>query len=107
MEQKDIEREAYRAAKERVENRIGFLVHLTVYLLSSVVFVIVWFTASGGPGQYFWPAWPIAAWGIGVLFHAILVFGDKGFMRNYREKKMRQFMDEEMKRMQSEPPQAK
>ena len=103
MEQKDIEREAYRAAKERVENRIGFLIHLAAYVISSIVFVVVWLTASGGPGEYFWPIWPMVAWGIGVLFHGISVYSDGGFMGRYREKKVRQFMEEEKERMQSDP----
>lgn len=102
MEEKNFEREAYLAAKERVENRIGFFVHLGAYVVSSITFVIIWFTASGGPGEYFWPAWPIIAWGIGVLFHGISVFREDAFFRNYRERKMQEFMAEERERIASE-----
>ena len=102
MVDRDIEREAYRAAKERVENRIGFFIHLSAYIIFSIIFVVIWFTASGGPGEYFWPAWPIIAWGIGVLFHGISVFRNDAFFRNYRERKMKQFIAEERERLLSD-----
>lgn len=36
---------------------------LAPWALFSVVFVLIWAMADGG---YFWPAWPILGWGMGV-----------------------------------------
>ncbi len=100
MEPKDIEREAYRAAKERVEERIGFFWHFISYVAINAVIVFIWYYTSGSD-SYFWPAWPIFGWGIGLFFHFAGVFFARGLFQNYREKKMRQYMEEEKRRIEN------
>ena len=46
------------AAVKRLEARRDFWNHLFIYL------------AVTNGGGYFWPIWPMAGWGIGVLAHA-------------------------------------
>jgi hypothetical protein len=43
------------------------------------------------PG-YLWFLWPMFGWGIGVVFHAVNVFG---IGKNWEEKKIRELMAEE------------
>jgi 2TM domain len=63
--------ELYERAKKRVETRIGFYIHLFVYLAVNTLLIIVNLTASPG---YYWFKWPLLGWGIGLLLHGIGVF---------------------------------
>jgi hypothetical protein len=63
--------QAYRRAKSRVEAKLGFYIHLAVYLVVNAFLVAVNLTTSP---QYLWFKWPLMGWGIGVCFHALGVF---------------------------------
>ena len=41
--------------------------HLRVYLAVNTMLVLIWALTGAG---YFWPAWPILGWGIGVVLGA-------------------------------------
>jgi len=58
-------------AVERLKKRSDLWSHLAAYLLVNSVLVIVWF-ATGA--EFFWPVFPLAIWGIGLIFHAMDVF---------------------------------
>ena len=63
--------EAYERARKRVEAKIGFYVHLSVYIAVNILLIIV--NISTSP-QYLWFKWPLIGWGIGVVSHALGVF---------------------------------
>lgn len=63
--------EEYQDAKKAVEERLGFYVHLTAYILVNSYFIFL----SVRNGGYFWAVWPMAGWGIGLVFHGVSVFG--------------------------------
>jgi hypothetical protein len=65
------EQEAYQRAKKRVELKIGFYIHLAVYLGVNTLLIIINIMTST---QYLWFKWPLIGWGIGILFHALGVF---------------------------------
>ena len=71
----------YEKAKKRVQAKIGFFIHLTVYLLVSGFLMLVNFFQSNG---IIWSIWPIGGWGIGIFFHGLSVFLFRGFDR-YKE----------------------
>lgn len=54
------------AATRRLRARRDFGSHLVLYLIVNAGLVGVW-SLSGG---YFWPAWVMAAWGVGIFMHA-------------------------------------
>jgi hypothetical protein len=55
-------------ALKRLKKRRDFAAHLLVYVLVNTAIVLVWlFTSSGG---LFWPIFPMAFWGIGVVMNA-------------------------------------
>ena len=59
------------AARLRVEARREFVSHLVAYLVVNIFLLGVWaFTGAG----YFWPAWVIGGWGVGLVLHAWDVF---------------------------------
>ncbi len=59
------------AARKRLLAKRDFVTHLITYVVVNGFLVLVWaFTGRG----YFWPAWVIGAWGIGLILHARDVF---------------------------------
>jgi hypothetical protein len=63
--------EAYRRARRTVDAKIGFYIHLAVYVAVNIVLVTI--NLAHSP-QYLWFLWPLFGWGIGVFFHALGVF---------------------------------
>ena len=84
--------EAYEKAKKRVEAKIGFYIHLAVYVGVNVLLMII--NLSTSPG-YLWFKWPLLGWGIGLFFHGMSIFVFSG--RRLREAKER-MIKEEMKK---------
>ena len=54
------------AAIKRVKARHDFRTHLVVYVVVNALLVVIW--AESGAG-YFWPIWPMAGWGIGLVLN--------------------------------------
>lgn len=52
--------------RELARKRVGFRTHLVVYLIVNTVLWILWYITGQG---YIWPVWPMAMWGIGLLFN--------------------------------------
>ena len=67
--------EAYEKAKKRVEAKIGFYIHLAVYVVVNILLIISNLLTST---QELWFRWPLIGWGIGVFFHALGVFAFTG-----------------------------
>lgn len=63
--------EAYQRARKRVEAKIGFYIHLTVYVGVNILLIIINLLTSP---QYFWFIWPLIGWGIGLFFHGMATF---------------------------------
>ena len=62
---------AYQRAKKKVEARLGFRVHLTVYLFVNAILMTI--NLINSP-EYLWFIWPLMGWGIGLFWHAMAVF---------------------------------
>ncbi len=80
------EEQIYELARKRVEEKKGFFVHLSVYIVVNIILVLIWvFTGPGFP----WFAFPLGGWGIGLLFHGLGVFvfdNNTAWERNQIEK---------------------
>jgi hypothetical protein len=63
--------DAYHEARQRVAAKIGFYIHLVVYVCVNIVLIVINFATSS---DYLWFKWPLLGWGIGILFHALSVF---------------------------------
>jgi hypothetical protein len=85
-------REAYEKVRKRVEAKIGFYIHLAVYVGVNVLLIIINLSTSSG---YLWFKWPLLGWGIGLFFHGMSIFVFSG--RRLREAKER-MIKEEMKK---------
>ena len=81
---------AYQKAKRRVEAKVGFYIHLSVYIAVNLLLIIINLTTSP---EYLWFKWPLMGWGIGLFFHAIGVFVSSG-----RSLVTEQMIEKEMKK---------
>jgi len=62
---------AYEQARKRLQARRDFGANLIAYVVINAFLVGVWAMTGGG---YFWPAWVIAGWGVGLVLHGWEVF---------------------------------
>ena len=78
--------------RELAHKRVDFRRHLVVYfVMNSALWVIWWFTGHG----YAWPIWPMAGWGVGVLFHYVFDYRSSKFFSDDEEyKKLKSQMQE-------------
>jgi len=84
--------EKYEKAKKRVEEIKGFYSHLIVYICVNIVLVIINLITSPGALWFFWP---LAGWGIGLIFHGLGVFVFSKFPgKKWEERKIKEVMKE-------------
>lgn len=78
-------------ARRRLAAIKGFYVHLFVFVLVLAGLSVI-NAAAGGP---WWVLWVLFGWGIGVIAHAVAVFGRASRMvEEWEERKLRQLMNE-------------
>ena len=53
-------------ARQRLQERRDFGSHLFVFVVVNGFLITAWAITGGG---YFWPAWVLAAWGVGLVLH--------------------------------------
>ena len=89
------EDEIYEQAKKRVEEKKGFFIHLTVYIIVNIMLLLIWAFAAGG--GYPWFLWPLGIWGVFVLgdYLRVFVFG-KGSDRQAIEKEVEKIKREKI-----------
>jgi hypothetical protein len=87
------EEESYKKAKKRVDELRGFYEHLITYVVVNIMLVIINLVTSS---DTLWFYWVTIFWGIGVICHAISVYGKPG--KNWEEKKIKEIMEKERKR---------
>jgi len=87
-----IEDKRYEKAKERVEQIKGFFGNLTAYCIVIPILIVINYNTTSFP----WAIFPALGWGFGVTAHGLEAFGyNPLFGRNWEERKMREFMDDE------------
>jgi len=84
--------ETYKRARRRVEAKIGFYIHLAVYVGVNILLIIINLLTTP---RSIWFIWPLLGWGIGIFFHGMSTFVFSG--RKLKEIKDR-MIEEEMKR---------
>ncbi len=61
----------YQSAKKRVEAKMGFYTHFSVYAAVILFLAIINFVTSS---DTIWFHWPMLGWGFAVAIHAVFVF---------------------------------
>jgi hypothetical protein len=70
VEENDLRSEA----RKRVQKRRDFAAHAVAYVVVNAAFIGMWAITGAG---YFWPAWVLLGWGIGLVMNAWDVFWRK------------------------------
>lgn len=92
----------YQKAKRQVERLRGFYAHLFVYIAVNVMIVYYNYTHLK-PGESYFQFknfFTALVWGIGLVAHAAVVFLSKiPFFQDWEEKKIRELMEKEKRRL--------
>ena len=78
-------------AEQRIDNKIKFFGNLKAYIVVNALLIIInWYFTP----QFWWVAFPLFFWGIGVLkdFTIAFLFLDKWDSESYRERKIQEEM---------------
>ena len=81
----------YTRAEERVDRKIKFYRNFIVYtIVNTFLAIINWLFTP----EFWWVAFPLFFWGIGVLkdFLIAFVFADNFYSESYRERKIQEEM---------------
>lgn len=73
-------------AQKVVKARIGFYIHVVIFLIVNAILVGV--NLSTTPGRLWFP-WPLFGWGVGVAAHALGVFWLPGLRDRMVDKEMK------------------
>lgn len=92
---KNQENLAYRRAFKRVKDLKSFYGNLTSYVLIIPFLAIINMITS--PSDW-WFYWPMLGWGLGIILHAIQVFG---LGKNWEEKKLNELLSQDFKNSKS------
>ncbi|MBT8413599.1 MAG: 2TM domain-containing protein [Boseongicola sp.] len=63
--------QAYQSAKKRVEAKMSFYTHFSVYVVVILLLAIINLLTSP---SVIWFHWPMFGWGLAVVIHALSVF---------------------------------
>ena len=101
MERSNLEEQKYTRAKKRVKSIKGFYSHLAVYLGVNIFLIVLRIISDNGLEELWdWTTYNTAIfWGIGIIFHALNVFG-MGFLlgSNWEDKKIEEIMNKDKKK---------
>ena len=86
------EHEKTAKAAQQVEAITGLYIHLVVFALVMVLLLVVnWVTLEDG---IWWVQWPFLGWGLGVVLHALAVYGTTPqFITNWQLRKIKELKD--------------
>ncbi|MGA9117656.1 MAG: 2TM domain-containing protein [Bacteroidota bacterium] len=85
------EQTRYDEAKKRVEAIRGFYWHVVGYLVINVVLVVTNLFTSR---EYLWFIWPLMGWGVGLLIHALSLFGGL-WGKSWEERKIKEIIEKD------------
>ncbi|TDX12324.1 2TM domain-containing protein [Flavobacterium sp. S87F.05.LMB.W.Kidney.N] len=93
MEKDFTEAERYYDAQKRVKEIKEFYEHLTVYLLTNPIVIVVNLMTSPG---YLWFLWCLMGWGMALIMHGLKVFSLPPFFnKKWEERKIREILEKE------------
>lgn len=83
----------YQRAKEKVRAVKLFYIDLLIFVLVNLFLFLLNTTFTS---EKLWFIWPLMGYGVGIIAHAILVFGfSRPFKLSWKEKKIKEIMEKE------------
>jgi len=67
---------------EQARKRVDFRIHFFVYCVIIGMLWIIWLITGEG---YLWPIWPMAGWGVGLIFHYVFDYRSTKFLSEEKE----------------------
>jgi len=67
--------ELRRKAEKIAEAKRGVYIHVPIYLIVNILLYVIWWS-NGGIGTFPWPVFVTIGWGIGVVAHIFVAFGN-------------------------------
>lgn len=81
------ERELRERAKKIAEGKMGFQIHLGVYISVNLFLVVIWYITGFPRGTGFpWFIFPLFGWGIGLVAHFLATYVGEGRMSERAER---------------------
>ena len=78
--------------RELAKKRVDFRRHLIVFFVINSMLWIIWYVT--GPA-YPWPVWPLAGWGVGVIFHYLFDYRSTNYFSEEEEfRKLKKMVDQ-------------
>ena len=77
---------AQRRARLRAGAKLGFYIHLAVYVLVNLLLLAINLQATP---ERLWFLWPLCGWGVGIICHGGSVFLGRGIMERMTERELR------------------
>ena len=68
--------------RELAHKRVDFRRHLIVYVVINAILWFIWWATGMG---YMWPIWPMAGWGVGVIFQYLFDYRSSRFLSEEEE----------------------
>lgn len=88
------EEERYLRAKKKVENLKAFYIHLIVYILVNIMFIVI-NVATFEYSEHWWFIYPLMGWGIGLASHGLSVSSFGLFGPDWEERKIKEYMEKD------------
>ena len=76
---------AQRRARQRAGAKLGFYIHLTVYVLVNLLLLAINLQTS--PGRL-WFLWSLCGWGVGIICHGASVFFGSTIVQRMTEREL-------------------
>lgn len=94
------EAERYYQAQKRVKEIREFYEHLTVYVLTNPIVIVVNIMTSPG---YLWFIWSLLGWGMAIVLHGLKVFNFPPFFnKEWEERKIKSILERKHKKQKWE-----
>ncbi len=77
------EQELRARARKIAEDKLGFFIHLVIFLGVNAMFVALWWWSGGG---FPWFVFPLVFWGIGLVAHGLGTFMGSGYADRMAER---------------------
>ncbi|MDD1671388.1 MAG: 2TM domain-containing protein [Methanomicrobiales archaeon] len=73
-------------ARKSAEEKVGFYIHFSVYIMVNLLLITIWYTSGGG---FPWFIFPLLGWGAGVVAHYIGAFRGQVYVERLAEEEYR------------------
>jgi hypothetical protein len=90
-------------ARKGAEARVGFYIHLGIYVTVNAFLIALWWTTGlyTGVSIFPWFIFPLFGWGIGIVAHGIATFRGPSYVERVAEQEFQRLKKEEAEKSQA------